>query len=149
VGLSDHEPKRLSRGFKLIVSDEPWDPTKLPPRRRWRDRPIEWDRTNVAVRGEPLHPVWWRGRQWAVTKYGIEALDGTYAIAADRLTEEIRTDYGNWPVHMAEKNWLDHEDFFTAWMVAIAMHGAKVDCGDVRLAISAASLPDSDEDDPD
>lgn len=29
---------------------------------------------------ELTEPVHWQGRQWAVTGYGIEALDGTYHI---------------------------------------------------------------------
>ena len=45
--------------------------------------PIVLDRTPVAIRGEELHPVRWRRKQWAVTSSGIEALDGTYAIEAD------------------------------------------------------------------
>ncbi|ACA17299.1 hypothetical protein M446_2877 [Methylobacterium sp. 4-46] len=27
-------------------------------------------------------PVYWQGRQWAVTGYGIETLDGMYHVAA-------------------------------------------------------------------
>jgi hypothetical protein len=49
--------------------------------------------------------VWWHGRQWAVTEYGIERLDGTYVIDAKRLTENIET-YG-WPGHMRGKDWVD------------------------------------------
>lgn len=42
----------------------------------------------IRVRGEALHPVLWRGKQWAVTEYGVEALDGTYAIEKARLGED-------------------------------------------------------------
>ena len=28
----------------------------------------------VANRAEPLHEIWWQGRQWAVTAYVLEAL---------------------------------------------------------------------------
>jgi hypothetical protein len=38
---------------------------------------VEMDTTSVACRGEALREIWWRGRQWAVTSYGIECLDGT------------------------------------------------------------------------
>ena len=49
--------------------------------------------------------MWWHGRQWAVTEYGIERLDGTYVIEAKWLTENIET-YG-WPGHMRGKDWVD------------------------------------------
>jgi hypothetical protein len=52
-----------------------------------------------------LHPIKWRGRQWAVTEYGIEALDGSYAIKRDRLHERY------WLAHMEEKFWVDAVDF--------------------------------------
>ena len=39
-----------------------------------------------TITGEPLSvPVYWIGRQWAVTAHGIEGRDGKYAIAADRV----------------------------------------------------------------
>jgi hypothetical protein len=105
--------------------------TAPPPRSRWKDRPIEMDTTPVKVRGEPLDPVWWRGRQWAVTAFGIEKLDGTYTIAADRLRENI----GTWPwtSQICMKTWADTPDFMTAWLVALALHGA--DTTGVRDAI--------------
>jgi hypothetical protein len=95
---------------------------------------IATDRTPVPVRGEALHPILWRGRQWAVTTFGIEALDGTYAISADRLAENVDRDWG-WPAHLAAKNWTDREDFCTAWLVAIALHGARIKPALVRNAI--------------
>lgn len=33
-------------------------------------------------------PVYWQGRQWAVTAYGVEALDGRYQIARSDLDDE-------------------------------------------------------------
>ena len=84
-------------------------------------KPIEHDSTPVQNRGDPLGAIWWRGRQWAVTSDGIEALDGCYYIAANRLLEDCPI-YG-WPPHMADKNWVDVPDFITAWLVAIALHG--------------------------
>ena len=79
------------------------------------------DHTPVTCRGEQLHEIWWQGRQWAVTAYGIEARDGTYAIAARRLAEKRGT-VPDWPLHMAEKNWVDTNDFNTAFLVALALH---------------------------
>ena len=67
----------------------------------------------VEVRGETLsEPVYWVGRQWAVTEFGLEARDGTYCIAKDRLWEnEGRY---NWYVHMCNKVWVNHGDFAQA-----------------------------------
>jgi hypothetical protein len=80
------------------------------------------DSTPVRVRGGSVPAnIWWRGRQWAVTAYGIEALDGTYTLQANRLAENI--DAHAWPSHMAEKAWVDLPDFMTAWLVALSLHG--------------------------
>jgi hypothetical protein len=89
-----------------------------------RGAPIALDRTAVRVTGEALAPIWWRGRQWAVTEYGIEALDGTYAIAAERLAEKIRE--WSWLCQLGGKVWVDPEEFATAWLVALALHGTAV-----------------------
>jgi hypothetical protein len=83
------------------------------------------DATVVARTDEPLHPIWWRGYQWAVTEYGIERLDGTYAIEASRLREDMPDTC--WPDHMAEKRWVNVPEFITAWLVAIALHGSSTD----------------------
>jgi hypothetical protein len=52
-------------------------------------RAVVMDHAEVWNHSEPLHPIWWQGRQWAVTEYGIGARDGTYAIAAHRLAQDI------------------------------------------------------------
>src|SRR3954453_17106438 len=53
------------------------------------DAPPQYEAGNhVHVRGEALgKPIYWQGRQWAVTPHGVERRDGTYSIAADRLWE--------------------------------------------------------------
>lgn len=79
-------------------------------------KPILYDKTPVHVRGERLDTVWWQGRQWAVTEYGIECRDGSYQIEADRLSEP------DWGPHMKEKEWVDFDDFATAYFVACALH---------------------------
>jgi hypothetical protein len=78
------------------------------------------DTTSVACRGEALREIWWRGRQWAVTSYGIECLDGTYSFEAKRLAEGLHSSgpvEASWCVSMAEKGWVDVDDFATAWLV--------------------------------
>jgi hypothetical protein len=92
-----------------------------PPRPRRGAEPIEYDCAPVSIRGDALDQVLWRGRQWAVTTFGIECLDGTYTIAKDRLFENVDA-YG-WPLHITQKNWADSDDFCTAWLVALALHG--------------------------
>jgi hypothetical protein len=74
-------------------------------------------KNEVKCLGEALSkPVYWTGRQWAVTKHGIEARDGKYAIAGNRVWEE-EDDYG-WIRHMDEKGWVDMDDFAETLRIA-------------------------------
>ena len=79
----------------------------------------------MPVRGEDLGTEWWRGSQWSVTEHGIECRDGTYFIDKNRLLEDLPAH--SWPEHMAEKTWVDVDDFTTAWMVALVLHGYSLD----------------------
>jgi hypothetical protein len=80
---------------------------------------------HVPLRSEELDEVWWQGRQWAVTRFGLECRDGTYTIAANRLYECY---YSNgeiswsWPHQIAGKGWEDIHGFCTAYAVALALH---------------------------
>lgn len=74
----------------------------------------------------------WKGRQWAVTEYGLETLGEpyNYEIEKGRLGE--RADRGlngedvpSWLVHMMEKDWLDVDDFFTAYLVAVGVYAGQ------------------------
>ena len=120
--------------LRIIRLDEFDGP--IPPRPRRETDPIEHDQTEVRCRGDVLDRVLWRGRQWAVTTFGIECLDGTYTIAKDRLFENI--DVYGWPLHVTQKNWADSDDFCTAWLIALALHGSKAKR--IRAAI-ARSYP--------
>ena len=74
-------------------------------------------KTEVIVTGDPLHqPVYWKGRQWAVTSYGIEARDGKYVIEGRRVWED--NDGHGWVEHMEEKTWVDLPDFVEALRLA-------------------------------
>jgi len=119
--------------MKLLYGSDAADPRNFPPRNYRNDQPIETHRTPVKLRGEKLSTLWWRGSQWAVTAFGIEALDGTYSIAANRLAENLR--HHGWPAQITGKIWVDPADFCTAWLVAIALHGATIPAADVREAI--------------
>lgn len=110
----------------------------IPHRPERGNDPIEHDNTPVPRRGEDLSRVLWRGRQWAVTEYGIECLDGAYCIKKARLAENVEA-YG-WPLHVTGKTWVDPDDFCTAWLVALALHGVRVAKSHVREAI-ARSYP--------
>lgn len=109
------------------------DPSSIPPRNKRGNQPIEQDKTPVKCLGESLDVIWWRGRQWAVTAYGIEALDGRYAIAADQIGQT------DWPQHVTSKEWVDIEDFLTAWLVGIALHGVRLDLALVHQALMTAN----------
>ena len=121
------------------LSAEAWAEREFPSRPERGVPTIEMDTTPVRVRGDALHPVWWRGRQWAVTELGVEALDGTYFFEARRLVEDIEVH--PWPLHMAEKNWVDVDDFTTAWMVALVLHGMASKVKPERLLQIFARLP--------
>lgn len=74
---------------------------------------------DVRVTGEALHePIYWQGRQWAVTSFGIEARDGKYPIAGSRVWED-NGGHG-WIEHMEEKEWVDLSDFTEALRLARA-----------------------------
>lgn len=82
---------------------------------------IENDSTPVEVQGSDApENILWRGRQWAVTEFGLEALDGSYPIAAGRLHESHSG--STWVAQVGSKTWVDRADFATAFMVAIVLH---------------------------
>jgi hypothetical protein len=57
-----------------------------------------------------------------VTKRGLEARDGTYFIARDRLWDD--EDYHGWIPAMSEKGWVDLDDFAEALRLARHIHRA-------------------------
>jgi hypothetical protein len=66
--------------------------------------------------GGRLAKIIWCGRQWAATKYGVECRELFYAIPRARLWED--DEQHSWVMHMAEKTWVDLEDFAEALRVA-------------------------------
>ncbi|HTV31102.1 MAG TPA: hypothetical protein VMF32_25435 [Xanthobacteraceae bacterium] len=80
----------------------------------------------------PKPAILYRGRQWRITRRYLETLDGrTYYIDKSGLL--VLGDRGDgpvydWPVHLAEKTeWLDLEDFLTAFRRAIDLYGLRFD----------------------
>ncbi|WP_404418561.1 hypothetical protein [Brevundimonas vesicularis] len=74
--------------------------------------------------------VYWAGRQWCVTSFGLETvIDHDYDVAAAALGH--LTDGSNEP--MAERlrhigsshSWVDIEDLITAFAVALTIHAGK------------------------
>jgi hypothetical protein len=70
----------------------------------------------VQNRGDRLIKIYWKGRQWAATKFGVQCRDGSYSIPRNRLWENEAEH--PWIMHMAEKDWIDLEDFAEALRVA-------------------------------
>jgi hypothetical protein len=83
---------------------------------------IAYDPTPIANLDEALsEKIWWQGRQWIVTADGLESRNGRYVIEKDRLLQDADT-YG-WVAHVGKKSWVDTDDFATAYLVAVALHG--------------------------
>lgn len=103
-------------GFRVMAERD------IPRRKKWPkpdQTPAYGDggRVEVKARGEPLtEPVYYLGRQWAVTAYGVEARDGTYCIDADRLWQSEPE--WDWIRQVCGKEWVDAEDFIGAFNLA-------------------------------
>ncbi|MGA0615621.1 hypothetical protein [Paracoccus sp. KR1-242] len=101
-------------------------PMKDIPPRRYLTGPIIHADNEVLLRSDPLDAIWWQGRTWAVTAYGIERRDGLYTIpSADLLKDHPRYD---WIKHISGKapEKYDHEEFRTAFLIACALHRVTV-----------------------
>jgi hypothetical protein len=101
---------------QVITGKDLW---KMPPPRERKAGPVCLGDEQVTVSGQALSEVWWAGRQWAVTEYGIERRDGGYAIERWRLDELEE----GWIDHIGFKPWADPDDFATAFVLAKALHG--------------------------
>jgi hypothetical protein len=65
------------------------------------------------------------GSQWAVTEYGIENLSGPYHYHIPKSDLRMRMGHaGTWVDHMAEKNWVDVDDFRDIYNRALEIHEA-------------------------
>jgi hypothetical protein len=81
-----------------------------------------------------------KNQQWAVIASGIESLmpAPAYFIEANRLVEQGSLGRGrfyDWPVHMAEKTWVDTEAFIEAFTKALEWH-----TGNYKPAVNASIL---------
>jgi hypothetical protein len=69
-----------------------------------------------------------QNHQWAVTDYGIECVNHTYPIEARRLLTRRGVGQGkfyDWPLHMAQKSWVDIEAFIEVFRTALELHAGK------------------------
>jgi hypothetical protein len=89
---------------------------------------------------EPKSKILFENRQWRVTASGVESVNApAYEISTDRLLETERAGLYDWPVQMAEKNWVDTEAFIEAFTKALSLHAGKLN-GAVDPAKFAASI---------
>lgn len=65
--------------------------------------------------------VWFKGRQWSVTEYGLESERPGYAIPKERLLEFL-PDH-SWLIQVVPKVWVDQDDFIAVFALALTMHG--------------------------
>ena len=92
-----------------------------------------------------------KNEQWEVTEFGLEAIPGSkpksidgitvsYEIEAERLAETTDREraYYDWPVHMAEKTWVDIEAFIEAFANALDIHKMRYQDG-IDLGMLEAS----------
>jgi hypothetical protein len=77
---------------------------------------------------EPPSEVWFQNHQWLVTDYGVESVRPAtpyYHFNKERLLETGNRGgemYG-WPVHLAEKTWVDIEAFIEVFQKALDLLG--------------------------
>lgn len=69
----------------------------------------------------------WVNDQWAVTTYGIEALSEVeYSIPKGELCKlrsgKESEGVADWPLHMADKTWVDKASFMEAFEKALDVH---------------------------
>jgi hypothetical protein len=67
----------------------------------------------------------WGNHQWVVTSYGIEAMGHNhYNVPMERLAtlREGHPGAADWPLHVAERDWVDIEAFLEAFFYALDHH---------------------------
>ena len=71
-------------------------------------------------------PVFWSGRQWAVTSYGLEVVGKPYHYCIPKaelcLLAFDNSGLLQWPEHMFRKRWCDTYDFGRAFCEAVTVH---------------------------
>jgi hypothetical protein len=71
--------------------------------------------------------VAWQNKQWAVMcSVDVRCKGHYYWVEGHRLLESHAGTY-EWPMHMAEKEWVDPAAFVEAWKKAIEVRGMRAD----------------------
>jgi hypothetical protein len=92
--------------------------------------------------------AFFENHQWAVTRDGIERINpgpAPYVIEAHRLLERDGIGRGklyDWPVHVAQKSWVDIDAFIEAFGAALRLHAGKYQ-GQVDPDILEASISEA------
>jgi len=71
----------------------------------------------------------YKNHQWKVTRDGLSTINAEYFIEAARLletTERNGETLYDWPVHLAEKEWVDIVAFDRAFRMALKHHANKL-----------------------
>lgn len=76
-------------------------------------------------------PVHWQGRKWAVTGYGIEALDGKYHVPFSEISETSRGRLA-WFEALCRRYGTDRDDLEAALKMARAIQAETADAGSKR-----------------
>jgi hypothetical protein len=97
----------------------------------------------MVERMNDLDEIVWKGRQWAVTAYGLETVGEPYHYYLTveqlaQLNDNGGEQFYDPLFHLMEKNWLDVDDFVTAFLVALSVHGLKPDPLRVRESLKVA-----------
>jgi hypothetical protein len=95
----------------------------------------------MSDRKNELAEVFWLGRQWAVTLYGLETIAEPYHYFLEaRMLGSLRQGERAYDsmVHMMEKDWLDVDDFLTAYLIALSFHGIRPDPVVIKTSVHAA-----------
>lgn len=88
--------------------------------------------TDIDTESEEAHEiVYFENAQWRVTDHGMEGVGehSWYHFSADRLLEQHNDGnngkFYNWPLHMAEKTWVDTEAFIQVFAKAVDIHSGR------------------------
>jgi hypothetical protein len=74
----------------------------------------------ACERGIPLESIWEQVGCWVITTFGLECLTLLYPIPAHTLD---MVEVCSWPEHMADKYWVNIQEFVQAWERSLVLHG--------------------------
>lgn len=81
---------------------------------------------NVESVSANFDQIIWQNKDWRVTKQGLSSVDPSYHIGVDQLADTRALADGTvvsmWPMHMAEKSWVNLKTFVEAFEIALTVH---------------------------